>query len=72
MLSPLYKAIPQEFLKHQKSRKPLIISKQDLKRLLQHEKRTWPRLPTLIDPRFKKDGFLFAFNAVQSAIALDN
>ena len=33
------------------------------KRLFSYEERTATRLATLLDPRFKKEGFQFAFNA---------
>ncbi|XP_054745524.1 E3 SUMO-protein ligase ZBED1-like [Anastrepha obliqua] len=41
------------------------------RRLLGYEKRTVTRLSTLLDPRFKKEGFLFSHNVSESVKALE-
>ncbi|XP_017060754.1 uncharacterized protein LOC108101060 isoform X2 [Drosophila ficusphila] len=47
------------------------ISKRLPERFAAYEKRTIPKIATLIDPRFKKDGFLQSFNADEAAKALE-
>ncbi|XP_044570347.1 E3 SUMO-protein ligase ZBED1-like [Drosophila ananassae] len=42
------------------------------KRLLGYEKRTFPKMSTLLDPRFKKQGFRSPFNADDGLHALEN
>jgi len=49
-----------------------MIAKTLPERFGQYEKRTIPRISTLIDDRFKKYGFLFTFNADEAAKALEN
>ncbi|XP_023036434.1 E3 SUMO-protein ligase ZBED1-like [Drosophila willistoni] len=41
-------------------------------RLLRYETRTVPRLATMLDPRFKKEGFGNPANAQQASAALEN
>ncbi|XP_036322308.1 zinc finger BED domain-containing protein 4-like [Rhagoletis pomonella] len=42
------------------------------KRMFQYETRTAPRLGSLLDPRFKREGFISSSNAEQATIRLDN
>lgn len=41
-------------------------------RLFSYESRTIPRIATMIDPRFKKEGFLSVSNAEQASKALED
>ncbi|KAL7724198.1 hypothetical protein ACLKA6_016909 [Drosophila palustris] len=49
-----------------------MIAKRLPERFGQYEKRTIPRISTLIDARFKKYGFLHTFNADEAAKALED
>jgi len=48
-----------------------LVQKRLVERLDSFETRTIPRIATLVDPRFKKDGFLRSSNADQAAKALE-
>jgi len=56
---------------HQRKEKCFVLSNLLKKRLFIYETRIIPRISTILDPRFKKEGFKLQENANQATVSLE-